>query len=597
MTAPMPSPVSRVFHASPASRVGRFLPLSPALRLPLFRVSHVFQAFPVFLLLALAPAVHAQWQTSTFTLRGGWNSIYLHGDASHASIEQHLAANPEVLSIWRWNPNPNPLLTGNSPLIPSSSAPEWSVWVRGQPTQTTLSALNGQTAYLVECSGAASSTYSLQLTHRPAPPQSTWVRNGANFLGFPTRLNGEFPTFQAYFATFPAAITSNSRIYKYVGGPLGPSNPVQVFATAAERLDRTQAYWFEAPVVGNFYAPLEITPSEPTGLHFGRTGASLTVRIRNRTAAPVTVTVTPETSLGAPAGQTAIVGAVPLARRTTNAATGVVTEAPLAGAFNEVIGPQSTLELTFGVQRSQMTAPSGSLYASFLRFTDSGSLLDISLPASATVASLAGLWIGDIAVRGVESKAPGSPGTSTKRAFPLRVLLHVDDSGQARLLSQAFLGPLAATPNSIGLATRESALKADAKASASRFVSTQLPLDTEVATGSGTVALGASLTRTFTVGFNERTNPFVHTYHPDHDNRDARLQPLAAGVESYNVTRACTFTFAATPPEGSSAVGWGASVIGGTYTEVLTGLHKQSITVTGTFELRRISELGAITLN
>ncbi len=548
----------------------------------------------IALAFAAVSTAHAQWQGTTYTLRGGWNAIYLHGDASHATLDQHLASHTEVLKVWRWNTNPN--LVGSSPLIPSSSAPEWSVWVRGQPGQSTLSTLTGQRAYLVECSGTAANTYSVQIVQKTLPAQSTWVRNGANLLGFPTRLNGQYPFFSTYFATFPAALASNSKIYKYVGGPLGPSNPEQVHAPAAERLDRTQAYWFEAPVVGNFYAPLEITPSNLDGLVFGRTGSSITVRIRNRTSTAVTLTVTPENSLGAPVGQTQITGAVPLTRRTFNAATGVTTETLLTGAFSEVVGPQSSLELSFGLERAQMTAASGALYASFLRFTDSGSLFDISLPASATVASLSGLWIGDVAVKNVESKAPGSPGTTTSRSFPLRVLMHIDDAGNARLLSQVFVGPLAAAPTTIGLSTRESALKADAKASAARYVSTQLPLDTEVG-GPGSVTLGGTLVREFTVGFNERTNPFVHTYHPDHDNRNARLEPLDNKVESYSVTRACTFNFAATAPAGTSPVGWGASVIGGTYSETLTGLHKQTITVNGTFELRRVSEVGAITLN
>ena len=115
--------------------------------------------------------------------------------------------------------------------------------------------------------------------------------------------------------------------------------------------------------------------------------------------------------------------------------------------------------------------------------------------------------------------------------------------------------------------------------------------------GSGSVALGSTLVRTVTIAFNDRTNPFVHAYHPDHDNKDARGTPLSAGVESYNVARECRFTFTTTPPGGSSSVGWGSSVIGGTYVEIVTGLHKDSITVSGTFELRRVSEIGSITVN
>ncbi len=585
----MPSPFPCVSRVCRVSRVFRVFPVSPSHLLAL--------PFTLALVLSLAPETRAQWQTPDYHLRGGWNSIYLHGDATHATIDQLVAANPEIVSIWRWNPSPNQTQFTTSPLIPNPGIPEWQVWVRGQPTQSTLGALSGQAAYLVECTGTAADSYMFSIPQRIQLPRSTWVRNGANFLGFPSQLNGTFPFFSAYFATFPAAIAANSRIYKYVGGPLGPNNPVQVFSPATEPLDRTRAYWFEAPVVGNFYAPLEISLTNPKGLQFGRTGALITVRVRNRTNAPITLTLTPANSAGAPGGQTPIVGAVPLTRRTFDSATASYTNTAVTTAFNEVVGPQATVELSFGVDRAAMTAPSGSLYASFLRLTDSGNLADISLPASALVPTLAGLWIGDVAVERVESKVPGSAGTTTRRPFPLRIILHVDDSGTARLLSQAFLGQLAAAPHPIGLSTRESALKADALGKATRFAVAHLPPDTEATSGSGSVALGATLVRTVSIPFNAPTNPFVHTYHPDHDNKNARFDPIGPGIESPEIARSLTFTFASTPLPTSTALGWGSTILGGTYSETVTGLHRTTITATGTFELRRVSELGAITLN
>ena len=458
----------------------------------------------------------------------------------------------------------------------------------------TMKSWDWRQAYLAR----AADTYALTLPQRTLPPRNSWVRNGANFLGFPSRLNGSnYPTFSSYFATFPAAIAANTTIFKYVGGDIGPNNPAQVFSTVSERLDRNQAYWFDATVVGQFYAPLEITPSNLDGLTYGRTGSTLSVRVRNRTAAPVTLTISPTTSLPAPAGQEAITAPVPLTRRLFNAATTSYVETPITGAYPETIAPQTSIELSFGIDRAQMTAAAAALYASLLRFTDSGNLLDIYLPASARTASLAGLWVGDIALTGVQSTAPGSPGTTTPRSYPLRVLLHVDNAGTARLLSQVFLGQLAAAPHAYGLSTRETSLKADAKATATRLVAVTMPLDTEIATGTGSVALGQTLVRTITVPFNDRTNPFLHAYHPDHDNKDARGAPLSAGVESYTYSRACSFTFTTTPPAGTSAAGWGATVLGGTYSETVTGVHKLPLTATGTFTLRRVSELGTITLN
>ena len=68
-------------------------------------------------------------------------------------------------------------------------------------------------------------------------------------------------------------------------------------------------------------------------------------------------------------------------------------------------------------------------------------------------------------------------------------------------------------------------------------------------------------------------------------------------MESYGITRTFTFTFTSAPPLGTVPTGWGNSVIGGNYTEVIAGLHRDPITVTGTFRLRRASENGSITLN
>jgi len=545
-----------------------------------------------------SPRALAQWQTVTYTLRGGWNAIYLHGEATHATLDAQLADHPSVRSVWRWNPNPEQAGFLTTPLLPGAGTPEWSVWTRGDPAGSTLSVLDGRSAYLVECLGAATDTISLPITQRVLPPRATWVRDGANLIGFPTRKTGSaYPAFSTYFATFPTALASGSRVYRYAGGPLGAANPVQLFSTTSERVDRDQAYWFEAPVVGDFYAPLEITASLPEGLAFGRAGSLITVRVRNRSSAPISVGVAPVASAPAPAGQDPVVGPVPLLRRVFVAASASYETTALGAGFTETIAPQATTELSFLVDRSAMTGAADAFYASLLRFTDGSNLIDISLPVSARVGTLAGLWVGDISLSGVQSKAPGATGSATARPLPLRVLLHVDDAGVARLLSQVFVGRLAAAPESTGLCLRESALLGSAKADAARYVAGHLPLDRALSAGSGSVALGATLVRTVDLPFDDPVNPFVHAYHPDHDNLDARRQPLPAGVESYAVRRVCAFTFAPAPIAGAPSVGWGSTVLGGTYSETITGLHKDPLAVTGTFLLRRVNESGAITLN
>jgi hypothetical protein len=188
---------------------------------------------------------------------------------------------------------------------------------------------------------------------------------------------------------------------------------------------------------------------------------------------------------------------------------------------------------------------------------------------------------------------PAQSGTATPSRFKLRTLLHVADSGVTKLLSKAYLGPLAVAPNELGIATSQSLLKTSDLASAKRISAAHLPAG-RVFTGSGNVTSGSSLACTITLPYNDPTNPFVHPFHPDHDNKDARFEPVGEGVESYTVNRSVTFTFTSTPPSGGVVAGWGSSVIGGTYREIITGLHSSSIQLDGTFELRRVSEIGTL---
>jgi hypothetical protein len=555
-----------------------------------------------FLLCCGASLAHAHWFSTTYTLKGGWNSIYLHGDATHMNLDDLSAQYPEIEEIWRWNPNPDEVLYIDSPLLRSAGTAEWSTWT-SDGSVLTLTELFGQSAYLVKCSGSSSDSYSVTLQQRALAPAVTWERSGANLHGFPSsNASGSYPYMADYFATFTAAIASDVQIFKYVGGEISASNPIQVFSTTFESLDRNQAYWFDSDVVGNFYAPLEVSVSGLEGLDFGRTGSTLTVTLNNRTTAVSTVTIKTEVSSeAAPAGETFVTGRVPLLLRTYDAASLSWTESAITEAFTQEIGPESTVEVSFGIDRGAMSSDPGAFYASLLRVTDNTEQFDILLPVTAEVASLAGLWLGTATVSDVASQVDSSPGSTTPRSFNLRYILHVADDGTARLLSQVFIGTLADEGNPEGLCTLESGLDASAKDRATRLSVAHLPLDLVTSEGSGTVALGSILERTVSIAFNDPSNPFVHQYHPDHDNKDARADGtstnLAAGDESYEITRQIQFEFTNDPPEGTSSSGWGSTVIGGTYTEILDGLHKDSLEVSGTFTFSRISELGALTIN
>jgi hypothetical protein len=544
--------------------------------------------------LILAPAAHAQWKTETYALKGGWNAIYLHGDASHTTPAELFKNYPQVLEVWRWNPNPDQVQFSESPSEPDASSSEWTIWNRNDPAEQQLSAMLGQAAYLVNCSGSSTSTSNVAILQKPRPPAATWLISGANFLGFPAAASQ--PTFSNYFATFPTAVTSPSKIYKYTGGDLGAANPLQV-APASEKLNRNSAYWFEASAVSDFTAVVEYELPGTDGIAFGRSGTLVTVGLMNRGTSAITLTFSTETSEPAPAGQTGVTGPAPLTRRLYDSATGTYSETPVTGGFTVTVPASGRLNLEFGIDRNQMNGSSSSYYASFLRVKDSANFSDVLLPVSAQVASPAGLWIGQADVSAVTSTVAGSPGTTTARSFPVRINLHVDADGVARLLSQAFVGTLVSAGNPLGICIRESSLLADKKSEALRLVSSQMPLDRAIA-GTGSFATGSSLSHTVNIPFNDPTNPFVHAYHPDHDNRDARFEEFKkGGVESYDITRRLTFQFTSSPPDGSTVSGWGTNVYGGNFSETIEGLNKVPLSVGGTFTLRRISEIADINLN
>jgi hypothetical protein len=111
---------------------------------------------------------------------------------------------------------------------------------------------------------------------------------------------------------------------------------------------------------------------------------------------------------------------------------------------------------------------------------------------------------------------------------------------------------------------------------------------------SGVFAIGQTVSCTIVVSNNLPTNPFLHRYHPDHDNLDVDFTtPLLPGHEEvYTITRAVTLTFAANDPGGTNAlssVAYGDGVFGGTYHESITGLHQASLEVQGTFRLTRVN--------
>ena len=554
--------------------------------------------FLLMTLLGLASA-RAQWVTRSYPLVTGWNGIWLAGDASYTTVADLFAAYPEVTEVWRWNPNADQTNFVQTPSEPTTSSDEWTVWKRNDSDEQLLSRMVANSSYLIRSTAATT----LNVKQLVVPPTATWLISGANFLGFPSAGSGiSAPTISRYLASYPSASTTvlapTTKIYKYIGGELGPGNPLQV-APGTETLEKGKAYWFNVATVGNFTAPVEYEVASSAGLAFGRTQAVMSVGITNRSTTSLTLTVALGASESAPGSQPAVSGGVPLTQRVFNSSTNSYTETPMGGSFTVTIAASGRTTLDFGIDRSKMTGTADAFYASILRFTDSAGLSDVSLPVSGQTASTAGLWLMNTQVSQVSQvNSPVGSNSTTPQPFPLLFLAHVDSAGNARLLSEAFVGKLTTTGNPVGICISESRVLGFSASDLKpvRYFASQMPTSITSILGTGAMATGSTLSWVIPILFNDPTNPFVHNYHPDHDNLNAKGEALTAGQESFTINRNCQFTFTADPPDGNYVAGWGTTVLGGTYLESISGMHKQVLQVGGTFRMRRISEIASIDL-
>jgi hypothetical protein len=211
-----------------------------------------------------------------------------------------------------------------------------------------------------------------------------------------------------------------------------------------------------------------------------------------------------------------------------------------------------------------------------------------------------------------------------RRPYKLRLLFHRDSDGNTRLLQRVYSG--LDKDGRIILSNRESALDASRLALAARMSAVHLPFSTENVPWpcEGTLGLTGNLEATVTTAHDDHAgSPFLHTYHPDHDNRDARFEKFVnagsgIGRESWKIIRGMRFTFQDQDPgqlAGSKVFGtldWGSGLIGGEYREIITLVGKQinfvensnpktrnetrQYEVRGAFALRRVSDIDKLVI-
>jgi hypothetical protein len=208
---------------------------------------------------------------------------------------------------------------------------------------------------------------------------------------------------------------------------------------------------------------------------------------------------------------------------------------------------------------------------------------------------------GNYIVTGVDS----SLGPVSKD-YPLRLIVHNPEAGQAVLLQRVYYGFDSGT--NVVVANGESVLHPAYLKSARRITATHLPWSSTntVWPMSGALGNATNLTTLVSVAYEDQaSNPFLRTYHPDHDNLNATFNAvLAQGSESYRIERAITLLVQPPASDFSSLVA-AADTLTGEYREVVTlqGLARgggandtRQFETRGAFRLTRVSEVRTLTL-
>lgn len=603
----------------------------------------------VALLSVLLMRAEAQWTTQTIPLSPGWNAVFLevHPQPSDADI---VFAGLPVESVWEWNRNAAAVDFIQDPAKLVPRLPQWATWFpEASPNRfvANLFEIRGGRALLIKVAGSSSTTWTVQGT--PARPEASWAADGFSLAGFHIK-SGTTLTFASYFAA--SAAHTGQQTYQ-----MSPSGVWQLVPQTTV-IQRGKAYWVRTKGVSTYLGPVDVALERAAGIDYGTLLEQSEVVLNNRGAASETVTLALGASGPRPAGIDTVgpvAGPVLLYYRDfakAGAVSGLPDWLPFTGTLSYTLPVGGSKTLQFATRRAELAAPAAgsgnpATYQGIIEVgTNSGQRQAIPVTVQQALASTgtalrngppavhryAGLWVGSASLDrvnwlggvspNVAAANPAFNGTDrltprkTASEFPMRLIIHVDQNGQARVLQKVIQvwenGTVIPDPGNPGLVLpatsgRYRLFTTDQGASAfanpasgsgatlrngvsvPRRISTIFfPVRTPLAmTGSfGTGNLDAILT----IGYNDPLNPFKHTFHPQHDNKNATFDAtLPPNVESYSVVRAVRLEFSAVPPNNFKTPGWGDTELGGTYKETITGLHRDPINVAGPLLLRRVS--------
>ncbi|MCF7838207.1 MAG: hypothetical protein K9N49_06215 [Candidatus Marinimicrobia bacterium] len=568
----------------------------------------------VFVFLAGAGMARAQWATQSLTLEPGWNAVYLDVQPEPRALDA-IFTNRAIESVWKWDRRFSHIEFTVDPYTLEPEDPHWLVWLPPDDPRRFLARLfelQGAQAYLVRVATNAA-PLNVALKGRVILPLPDWFPRGLTLVGLPVHPDNP-PTFADFFKFTPEVDTTlgvQNQLFTINSQGRG----VTIVQPHRDKIRAGRAYWIGCARDPRYMGPLHVAPSGGGAVDFGTTAVQQDLAMRNLYATRSLVVRVVQTASEAPAaGFTELAGPVPLSYLVRNASNQWEwLEFPAEG-LEQTLGPGEDWTLKLGVRRQDFTpyTPTGTngyAYQSILLIEDADQSLRVRAPVTAQKPAMllgaplddhhenAGLWVGAAVLNKIN--APAYTGTNllaTVAPLTMRLIIHVNAYGQARLLQQVVLAwdnSLTDPPHTNGtyaLFVNDADVPTDTE-EVHRISSVAFPLMAPVwLTGEFT----NELTGTVSVGFDDPTNPTLHRFHPMHDNQNWDFEPYSNAVETLAISREITLAFEAPGTNLVQHPHWGVDNVMGAYRETLTGLRAQPVAVEGSFRLERISRINEI---
>lgn len=550
---------------------------------------------------------YGQYAVQTVTLAKGWNAVYLQVEPEDTRCEAVFADWP-VASVSLYNMEQVFARFTDSPDEPLNRDDEFLTWVPGLPAGANdLNRVIAGQSYLI----FATTSSQRVVTGRPSVPRINWVpsTNACNLVGFCQKESAQFGSFLA-----GAGFDLTKMSVLSVGGT-NAVKPTLLSVGAfgglnTAPIEQGKAYFIACDKVSSFSGPVKVSPAGTSGIYFPTNSAYQTLRMKNEHNAPLSVTLTLASSAAAPSG--------------------TVPTLPVVQAFDYLEGWQlltnqvKTLQtgeewtLPLAVDRTGMVE--GQVYGGVLICQDeAGGHVKIPLeaaygqPESAHALWPSGLWVGKASLDQVSQVLGNNnvvDGAKAGGTLEFRLILHVDQDKRCRLLQRVILAGEEDANGAWNASLYMDENKVPSGMTSVRISSVAFGVGNNIAWDETFGGFGDRVRFTYTLAADDSVNPFRHAYHPDHDGLDAKFKTkLPSGddpnnyievikPELFSISNTVSLVWADAPAAGGSSALWNPSekVEGELYFQV-DGLRREGpILMQGSFELRRISQVGTLSL-